>query len=238
MRAAWAGQEWKHQGRTFQVTRPPQEVAVKRVAFVFSLVFGLMAAPASALQLPGATELIAPQVWINLDGVATPAATVEEGLAALGLGTGATARAAGENGDSAGCPVLGKQERYLFRKINRARERRNVRRVGLDVQISAVAGTHSRAMKRQARLYHTGDRRLSERVTRWIVLGENVGRGQDADSLHRAFMESRPHRRLVTDREFRHVGIGITRDQYQTWVTVLFESRLDPGTTMRLPEGC
>lgn len=136
------------------------------------------------------------------------------------------------------CKILGADEKRLAEKINRARDRRERPDVNLDRQISAVAAVHSRAMKRQARLYHTPDGQLRSRVTRWRLLGENVGRGGDIDSLHEAFMASRDHRKAVTDNEFRHVGVGIARDGNQIWVTVLFEAENNPGTTMMLPEGC
>ena len=145
---------------------------------------------------------------------------------------------AGSQEGGKGCKVVGSEERRFAEKINRARARRDRKPVNIDMQISAVAATHSRAMKREAQLRHTGERKLRERVTRWELLGENVGRGGTVDSLHQAFMESEGHRRTVIDKEFRYVGVGIARDEDQIWVTVLFESQIDPGTTMRLPEGC
>jgi Cysteine-rich secretory protein family len=137
-----------------------------------------------------------------------------------------------------GCKVVGKGEREFLDKINRTRARRNRKPVDVDVHISAVSGSHSRAMKREATLRHTGERKLRERVTRWELLGENVGRGGGIDSLHKAFMASPGHREIVLDERFRYVGIGIAQDENQLWITVLFESHIDPGTTMKLPEGC
>ena len=136
------------------------------------------------------------------------------------------------------CKVIGSDEKKLAEKINNARDRRKVRLVDLDMEISAVAAVHSRAMKRENELRHTGEQKLRQRVTRWWILGENVGRGMNVDSLHEAFMESSAHRKTVTDERFRHVGVGIARDENQVWVTVLFESRQDPGTTIDLPPGC
>lgn len=146
--------------------------------------------------------------------------------------------ASGAQQGSQGCKVVGSEERRFAEKINKARARRDRKPVDIDMQISAVAGTHSRAMKREAELRHTGERKLRERVTRWELLGENVGRGGNVDSLHQAFMESEGHRQIVLDEKFRYVGVGIARDENQIWVTVLFESQIDPGTTMKLPEGC
>ena len=144
----------------------------------------------------------------------------------------------GDQDGGKGCKVVGSEESRFAEKINKARARRDRKPVNIDMHISAVAATHSRAMKREAQLRHTGERKLRERVTRWELLGENVGRGGTVDSLHQAFMESEGHRKTVVSKEFRYVGVGIARDEDQIWVTVLFESHIDPGTTMKLPEGC
>lgn len=136
------------------------------------------------------------------------------------------------------CDVLSADEKAFAKKVNDARERHGVRRLDLDVEISYVAQAHSYAMRRQQKLYHSPEKWLRKRVTRWEILGENVGRGSNIDSLHEAFMASESHRRNVLHPEFRHLGVGIARDEQQIWITVLFEAYEDPGTTMDMPKGC
>ena len=136
------------------------------------------------------------------------------------------------------CDVTSADEQRMANKINGARERRDVRELKLDQELSFVAAAHSRAMRREQRLYHSPERQLRERVTRWEILGENVGRGRSVDTLHEAFMESEPHRHNVTNGEYRHLGIGIAEDGNQIWITILFEAYEDPGTTMDMPKGC
>ena len=136
------------------------------------------------------------------------------------------------------CKLVTSEERDFAKKVNRARQRRDLRKLDVDEDLSHVAAAHSREMRRQDRLFHTPEGTLRERVTRWELLAENVGRGGSIDSLHRAFMESDPHRHNVATKEFRHLGVGIARDGDVIWITVLFEATDDPGTSMEMPEGC
>jgi len=136
------------------------------------------------------------------------------------------------------CRVLTEDEKTFAHKVNRERERRDVKKLSLDDELSFVAQAHSRAMRREQTLRHSNEKWLRERVTRWEILGENVGRGATVHSLHDAFMESEAHRKNVTYKEFRYLGVGIAADEHQIWITVLFEAYEDPGTTMEMPEGC
>ena len=136
------------------------------------------------------------------------------------------------------CKLIAKDEVKFAKKVNRARDRRDLRLLGLDVDLSHVAAAHSREMRRRNELHHTPEAKLRERVTRWEILAENVGRGASLDSLHEAFMESEAHRSNVTYEDFRHMGVGIARDGDVIWITVLFEAVEDPGTTMEMPKGC
>ena len=125
-------------------------------------------------------------------------------------------------------------ERRLARKINRARSRADRVRLHLDPQLSQVARKHARAMSSKRSLFHD-PQALRRRVTRWRSLGENVGAGSGAASIHRAFMRSAGHRYNILWRDFRHVGVGVKRAGGRLWVTVVFESRVNPGTTLPPP---
>lgn len=125
-------------------------------------------------------------------------------------------------------------ERDFARKINTARNLAGARRLELDKQLSRVARKHSWEMNKSNSLYHTPSGKLGWRVTRWNHLGENVGAGQTVTSLHQAFMNSPAHRSNVLDRDYRHVGVGVTKDNNYMWVTIVFEARRDPGTRLRM----
>ncbi|MFN2389095.1 MAG: CAP domain-containing protein, partial [Actinomycetota bacterium] len=85
-------------------------------------------------------------------------------------------------------------------------------------------------------LRHSPDHQLSKRVTNWRVLGENVGMGGSPRSLHAAFMDSQAHRRNILEPDFVRVGIGTKKDSDGAlWVTVILESRANPGTTLSMP---
>ncbi len=101
-----------------------------------------------------------------------------------------------------------------------------------------MSSYHSYNMARYQRLYHTPEDKLRERVTRWEILGENVGRGASVDSLHQAFMDSRAHRDVVLYKPFNYVGVGVVQKDGNMWVTILFEAYEDPGTTMSMPSAC
>jgi Cysteine-rich secretory protein family len=133
------------------------------------------------------------------------------------------------------CWTYRRSERLFGRLMNIARENAGLRRLSLDPEASKVARKHSREMVEKDLLHHTPSSTLVHRVTRWEILGENVGVGSTVDSLHHAFMDSPPHRANVLHAKFRHVGIGVTRSNERMWVTVILENRLDPGTRLRMP---
>jgi hypothetical protein len=124
----------------------------------------------------------------------------------------------------------------LFTKMmNAAREKAGRPKLSLDPEASRVARKHTTEMVDRNLLYHTPSTSLVRRVTRWEILGENVGVGGSVDSLHHAFMDSPPHRANILLSKFRHVGVGVRTREGRMWVTVIFENRLDPGTRLRMP---
>lgn len=128
-------------------------------------------------------------------------------------------------------------ERTLARLGNEARGRRDVAPLRLDPQLSRVARTHTAAMLAGGALRHSSNEELGQRVTSWNALDENVGIGASAADLHEGFMNSHPHRRTLMAARWRHVGIGALRDDLgRLWVTVVFESRTDPGTRLPRPD--
>jgi uncharacterized protein YkwD len=125
------------------------------------------------------------------------------------------------------------REIAFLRKINRART--SLGRLRLDPELSKVARAHTWAMTRRNELFHSSASQLSRRITNWRLLGENVGFGSTVASLHRAFMASAAHRANIRRSQFRNVGVGVRRRDGGLWVTVIFQSRFNPGTTLRMP---
>ena len=138
-----------------------------------------------------------------------------------------------------GCWSWDWAELNFYDFINNERQERKLGRVQIDPELSKVAAHHSYNMMKEQDLYHTPEDRLRERVTEWQILGENVGTGGDAWSIHRAFMDSPPHRDIILHDAMNYVGIGVShQEDGRMWVTVLFEAYEDPGTTMDMSTGC
>lgn len=126
-------------------------------------------------------------------------------------------------------------ERRFTKKMNNARSRQGLGKMNLDKQMSAVARVHSKQMARSAAIYHSTINELTYKVTRERLLSENVGRGGDVDGIHRAFMHSSGHRANILRSGWRHVGVGTVHAGGILYVTVIFESRRDPGTKLNPP---
>lgn len=133
------------------------------------------------------------------------------------------------------CWKVKASESGFAKKMNAARTANGKGKLSLDPEISKVARKHTKEMINQALLHHTSSDALRNRVTRWQLLGENVGVGATVDSLHVAFMNSPAHRENILLSSFKHVGVGVIKDGGRMWVTVIFENTEDPGTTLKMP---
>jgi uncharacterized protein YkwD len=133
---------------------------------------------------------------------------------------------------NAACYSPTRKERSFVRKMNRARIDNGRVPLKLDLEVSKVSKVHTRAMAKDASLYHTPSSVLSKRVTHWILLGENVGVGGTVSSLHQAFMNSPHHKANIMLSEFRYVGVGAMKSGGRLWVTVTFEAKSDPGSPL------
>jgi uncharacterized protein YkwD len=123
----------------------------------------------------------------------------------------------------------------MAKKINGARVATGDGRLRLDPQLSRVARKHTGEMVQRRAIYHTPSDVLGRRVTRWSRLGENIGAAGGVKRLHRSFMNSPAHRAITLTDSYRFMGIGTKRKGGKLWMTVVFESRRDPGTRLRMP---
>lgn len=135
------------------------------------------------------------------------------------------------------CPTHKADERLLADLGNDERKRRSKGLFTLDPQLSRVARKHTSEMIAAGDLVHSPPAELSRRTTNWVELNENIGKGTDARSIFASFMNSDPHRRRILKAKYNHVGIGVLKDSSGTmWVTMVFESNRDPGTTLPAPD--
>jgi uncharacterized protein YkwD len=112
------------------------------------------------------------------------------------------------------------EARFLTR-LNEERAAAGLAPVVADPALEPIAREWSGAMRASRRLEHRGDlaAQLRARVPGWQRFAENVGRGEDVEGLHAAFMGSPSHRENVLG-PYNRVGIGVAVDGATTWVTV------------------
>jgi uncharacterized protein YkwD len=114
-------------------------------------------------------------------------------------------------------------------KINSARTAHSVPKLTPRSALVTVARQQARRMADQGRLYHNP--RLTSDVTNWRWVGENVGYGPDALTVHQAFMNSQAHRDNILDRDYTEVGIGAVTVGGRVWVAEVFRRPLRTTTS-------
>ncbi|HEX9889507.1 MAG TPA: CAP domain-containing protein [Nitriliruptorales bacterium] len=93
--------------------------------------------------------------------------------------------------------------------------------------LTEVARRHSARMADEGRMFHNPQ--LGDQVSGWRSLGENVGRGASARSVHDLWMQSDGHRANILSTTFHDVGIGVERRDGFLWVTQVFRERTEPA---------
>lgn len=119
-------------------------------------------------------------------------------------------------------PATRPSEQTLHEFINRSRAANSLPRLRLIGGLTKLARRHSREMLEAGRMYHND--RLAEQLESWDwrVLGENVGVWASLRGMHRAFMDSPPHRQNILGAGFSKVGIGVVQRGNAFWATVIF----------------
>ncbi len=105
-------------------------------------------------------------------------------------------------------------------KINDARSSRGLPRLSTRSSLVSVARAWASSMAGQAKLYHNPN--LTRQVSNWRWVGENVGYGPDADTVHVAFMSSPAHKANILDRDYTEVGVGSVTRNGRVWVAEVF----------------
>lgn len=105
----------------------------------------------------------------------------------------------------------------LFEAANHEREARGLAPLKWSATLAAAAHGHALRMAAQNTLSHQlpGEPGMRERATqagaRFSALAENVAEGPSADSIHREWMNSAPHRANLLDPQLDSVGIAVTQ---------------------------
>ena len=97
----------------------------------------------------------------------------------------------------------------------------------------AVARSWAGTMAAEATLGHNPD--LTTVVTDWNAVGENVGYGPDAFTVHLAFMGSAGHRANILDTDYTEVGVGAVVVDGLVWVAEVFRQPAFPASLAASP---
>ena len=135
----------------------------------------------------------------------------------FGAATGAAPVAASTAGDD------------LTSRLNAERTSRGVPALTPRADLVDVAQRWAETMAGQAVLKHNPD--LTSQVPNWSTVGENVGYGPDAATVHAAFMGSEGHRANILDTDYTEVGIGAVVVDGRLWVAEVFRRPLSTSTS-------
>jgi uncharacterized protein YkwD len=116
--------------------------------------------------------------------------------------------------------AAGNVEAAFTNKINQARVAHDLPRLVTRGHLVAVARDWAARMAGQSKLYHNPQ--LTSDVSNWRWVGENVGYGPDAASVHVAFMRSPGHRANILDDDYTEVGVGAVVRDGRVWVAEVF----------------
>ena len=116
-------------------------------------------------------------------------------------------------------------EATLYARTNEARAANGLGGLQQDRAAREVARAWATTLADSGQLRHNPNlvEDVEARVTtQWVRIGENVGRGWDAETIARAFMASSAHRAVILGR-FNRVGVGAVRDAGgELWVALVF----------------
>lgn len=117
-------------------------------------------------------------------------------------------------------PAHAGPEGTLISRINNSRAAAGKAPLQTYWDLTDDARSHSAAMRNKGSIYHSSN--LAGVTSGWEKLGENVGVGVDANSLHDGFMASSSHRSNILG-DYNYVGVGVKADDDGLiWVTVIF----------------
>lgn len=97
----------------------------------------------------------------------------------------------------------------------------------------AGARAHAAWMAETDRFEH--NKNLGDITDGWKLLGENIGRGGDVESLHRAFMQSDGHRQNLLNPAYDAIGVGVVWANGIPHVSQVFMDSVEPPVAYRPP---
>lgn len=129
--------------------------------------------------------------------------------------------------------ALTSDEGALLSYVNSARANYGKKKLSVAGDLMTVARQHSAKMASKGAIFHNSS--LGSDVHNWKKIGENVGRGGSAKSVHQAFMASSSHRVHILDGAYDYIGIGAvwggSGSNRYLYVTEIFVDRAGGSTT-------
>lgn len=122
-------------------------------------------------------------------------------------------------------------EDSLTARLNGARSDQGLPSLAPRSDLVAVARAQATRMADSGTLYHNPN--LTTDVANWRWVGENVGYGPDALTVHVAFMNSPAHKANILDRDYTEFGIGAVTVDGRVWVAEVFRRPLRVTTSTR-----
>ena len=116
-------------------------------------------------------------------------------------------------------------ERQILDWTNQERAKVNAPALSWDNRVAIAARLHSDEMAKQKELAHQLEdepkftERLSLQGARFSAAAENVGFGDDAETLQSGWMHSPPHRANLLNPAYTAMGVGIVRSGNRLWAT-------------------
>jgi uncharacterized protein YkwD len=123
-------------------------------------------------------------------------------------------------------------ESAFVSSINDARDDAGRAALSTSSDLTSVARAWAQRMASSNTLKHNPN--LTSQVKGWRYVGENVGVGGDVASLHRAFMDSAPHKANILDRDYTQIGVGVAMGNGRMWVVEVFRKPSNTSSASRV----
>jgi uncharacterized protein YkwD len=129
---------------------------------------------------------------------------------------------------------MSKEEKEILELTNKEREKEKLPLLEPHPLLFKAARGHSANMAKQEKMEHVLDdknpgQRVEDAGYKWMNVGENIAvtDTEPPAAIVKLWMDSKLHRANILGKEFRHIGIGIAKnDKGETYYTEVFASPL------------
>lgn len=126
-------------------------------------------------------------------------------------------------------------EAQFIQLINAERTSKGVAPLAVAADLTGVAENWSVNMANQGHIFHTADQSTGIGPN-WLLLGENVGVGDDVNTLFAAFVASPHHYANIMDSKFDGIGVGVYWRDSRLWTTQRYRQTGTPPAQIVTPD--